>query len=254
MADPKSNTRPAWLQGPSAPCEEVPKATPWRLILLGAPGVGKGTQADLLQKGLGACHLSTGDLFRAAARSDCTPSAAMEAALAYMRRGELVPDATVWDLVRERTSCLRCRGGFVLDGFPRTLMQAESLGSLMRSEKIELTAVVNYELPITEIVARISGRRTCESCKAVFHIAHQPPKIEGVCDRCRGKLFQRDDDRAESVAVRMEAYERSTAPLIDYYLRQGLLLPVAATGSPADIYNRTATALQTRVGHALQPA
>lgn len=240
--------RASWLQGPPAECSTLPEtATAWRLILLGAPGVGKGTQADLLHQRLGACHLSTGDVFRAAAtRSDCTPTPAMTAALGFMRRGELVPDSTVWDLVRERASCLRCRGGFVLDGFPRTLGQAESLKGLLESEKIPLTAVVNYELPLTEIVARLSGRRTCEKCKAVFHIAHQPPKTEGVCDRCTGRLYQREDDRPESITVRMAAYERSTAPLIEFYRGLGLLLPVAAVGSPEDICRRTMSALQSR--------
>jgi len=244
-----NNDRAAWLQGPTAQCSQIPEAAnPWRLVLLGAPGVGKGTQADLLHQRLGACHLSTGDVFRAAAtRSDCPPTRAMAAALGYMRRGELVPDTTVWELVRERSSCLHCRGGFVLDGFPRTLGQAESLRLLMENEKIPLSGVVNYELPLTEIVSRLSGRRTCEKCKAVSHVTHQPQKTEGICDRCGGRLFQREDDRPESITVRMEAYERSTAPLIEFYKNLGLLLPVAATGSPEDIYARTIEALETRV-------
>jgi len=215
--------------------------------LLGAPGVGKGTQADLLHQRLNACHLSTGDVFRAAAsRKDCEPSPAMKAALGYMRQGALVPDSTVWDMVRERVDCLRCRGGFVLDGFPRTLAQAESLKGLLETEKIGLTAVVNYELPLTEIVARLSGRRTCKGCKAVFHIAHQPPKQDGICDRCGAELYQREDDRPESITVRMEAYERSTAPLIDFYRNLGLLVPIAATGSPDQICERTMAALDAR--------
>jgi adenylate kinase len=246
----QNNDRAAWLQGPSAECPPISQesANLWRLILLGAPGVGKGTQADLLHQRLGACHLSTGDVFRAAAsRSDCQPSPAMVTALEYMRRGALVPDSTVWEMVRERSGCLRCRGGFILDGFPRTLGQAESLKGLMENEKLSLTAVVNYELPLDEIVTRLSGRRTCEKCKAVFHVTRQPSKTEGVCDRCGGRLYQREDDRPESITVRMEAYERSTAPLIKFYGELGLLTPVAATGSPAEIVARTLVALETRL-------
>jgi adenylate kinase len=154
-------------------------------------------------------------------------------------------------MVRERAACIRCAGGFVLDGFPRTLGQANSLKQLMEGEKIPLTAVVNYELPLAEIVARLSGRRTCEKCKAVFHITGQPPKVEGVCDRCGGRLFQREDDRPESITVRMQAYDRSTAPLIEFYRSLGLLLPIAATGSPDEICARTIAALVARTGVAL---
>ena len=219
-------------------------ANPWRLILLGAPGVGKGTQADLLRQRLRACHLSTGDVFRAASKQNgCDLSPAMKAALEYMRRGDLVPDATVWDMVRERSACLRCGGGFLLDGFPRTLSQAESLKRLMESEGLPLTAVLNYELPLGEIVARLSGRRTCEKCKAVYHVTERPPQAEGVCDQCGGALYQREDDRPESVTVRMETYERSTAPLIEFYRKLGLLLSVPATGSPEAICERTMAAL-----------
>jgi adenylate kinase len=246
MSDSNSNDRAAWLQGPPAGCApRTEQARPWRLILLGAPGVGKGTQADLLHKRLGACHLSTGDVFRAAAtRTDCAPSPAMRQALEYMRRGALVPDATVWEMVRERSKCLRCGGGFVLDGFPRTLGQAESLKQLMEEEKLAVSAVVNYVLPLEDIVERLSGRRTCEKCKAVFHIARQPSRTEGSCDRCGGRLYQREDDRPASIKVRMEAYEKSTAPLIHFYQELGLLLPVEAEGTPDEILSRTLAALE----------
>ena len=246
MADQNKNDRVAWLQGPSAQCVPLPEPSPnpSRLILLGAPGVGKGTQADLLHQRLRACHLSTGDVFRAAAKQgECELSAAMKSALDYMRRGELVPDSTVWEMVRERSGCLRCGGGFLLDGFPRTVAQASLLMELMEREGLTLTAVVNYELPVDEIVARLSGRRTCEKCKAVFHLTERPPKAEGICDRCGGALYQREDDRPESIKVRMEAYERSTAPLVEFYQRLGLLLPVSATGSPEAICERTLEAL-----------
>src|SRR6476646_6013694 len=148
----------AWLEGPSRVCAPQTRlAHPCRLILLGAPGVGKGTQADLLSQRLGACHLSTGDVFRAAGQSASEPSPAMTAALDCMQRGALVPDHTVWEIVRERSACIRCRGGFILDGFPRTRLQAELLNQLMADERIPLDAVVNYEMPISEIVQRLSG-------------------------------------------------------------------------------------------------
>jgi adenylate kinase len=249
MSPQSEKDRVAWLQGPSAQCEDAPAKglTPWRLVLLGAPGVGKGTQADLLNQRLGACHLSTGDVFRAAGgRSECEQSPAMQQALGYMRRGALVPDSTVWEMVRERASCLRCGGGFILDGFPRTLGQAESLKQLLESERLALTAVVNYELPTSEIVARLSGRRTCEKCKAVFHVTERPPKVADRCDRCGGKLFQREDDRPEAVKVRLEAYDRSTAPLIEFYKEAGLLVRVAASGAPGEILDITLTDLKSR--------
>ncbi len=129
----------------------------------------------------------------------------MTTALDFMRNGALVPDSTVWDMVRERGRCLRCRGGFVLDGFPRTLSQAAALRAFMENDSLSLIAVVSYELPLAQIVERLSGRRTCEKCKAIYHIAQQPPQAEGVCDRCGGRLYQRDDDRREAVTVRMEA-------------------------------------------------
>jgi adenylate kinase len=209
--------------------------------------VGKGTQADLLNQRLLACHLSTGDVFRAAAtRSEAEQTPAMKEALGHMRRGELVPDSTVWDMVRERGECLHCAGGFILDGFPRTLAQAVSLKQFLDKDGLGLTAVVNYELPAGEIVVRLGGRRTCEKCKAVYHITERPSKVEGRCDRCDGALFQREDDRPESIKVRLEAYDRSTAPLIEFYRKAGLLLQVSAAGMPEEIYNRTVPDLELR--------
>ena len=243
------NERAAWLQGPAAQCENPVQAppTPYRLVLLGAPGVGKGTQAELLVRNLGACHLSTGDVFRTAgSQPEWNQTAAMREAVAYMRRGELVPDSTVWDLVRERNSCLRCRGGFILDGFPRTLGQAESLQKFLRTEDLPLTSVVSYELPANEIVTRLGGRRTGEKCKAVYHVTERPPRVAGQCDHCPGKLFQREDDRPESIKVRLEAYHRSTAPLIDFYRETGLLMLVSAAGTAEEIYTRTVPELELR--------
>jgi len=242
-------SRATWLKGPSARCEIIPNGQfqPWRIILLGAPGVGKGTQADLLNQRLLACHLSTGDVFRAAAtRRDDEQTPAMKEAVLHMRRGELVPDTTVWEMVRERGECLHCAGGFILDGFPRTLAQAVSLKQFLDKDGLSLTAVISYELPANEIVARLGGRRTCEKCKAVYHIAERPSKMQGLCDRCDGKLFQREDDRPESIRVRLEAYERSTAPLIEFYGKAALLVQVSAAGTPEEIYDRTLPELESR--------
>ncbi|MGC8991458.1 MAG: adenylate kinase [Verrucomicrobiia bacterium] len=248
MTDAKPD-RSAWLKGGNSKCQAKPIAAgkPWRFVLLGAPGVGKGTQAELLTARLGACHLSTGDIFRAAKQlneNERTP--ALTEALEYMRRGELVPDSTVIDIVRERRDCLKCESGFLLDGFPRTVAQAEALEALLKEAGLQLDAVLNYELPIELIVKRLSGRRTCARCKAVYHIENRPPKKEGVCDHCGGELYQREDDRPESIRVRMEAYWKSTAPLTDFYNRRGLLLTVAANGTPEEIFNRTMESLRAR--------
>lgn len=234
--------RTAWLKGGAAECSVQPPAPSraYRLILLGAPGVGKGTQAELLSNNFGACQLSTGDVFRAARKSDaCERSPKLNEALEFMKRGDLVPDETVLGIVRERAKCLRCRGGFLLDGFPRTVAQAEALSALLAAEGVALDAVLSYELPIEKIVSRLAGRRTCEQCKAVFHVESIPPRVAGVCDRCGGHLFQREDDRPESVRVRMEAYEKSTRPLTNFYSRQGLLQTISAEGNPQEIFQRT---------------
>ncbi len=241
--------RATWLYGPSSACEPATaeRGHAWRIILLGAPGVGKGTQAQLLTGQLGACHLSTGDVFRAAGkRTDCDPSPAMRAALEFMHRGELVPDTTVWEMVRERRQCILHCGGFILDGFPRTLAQAGLLKKLMEEENLPLSAVVNYELPVEEIIRRLSGRRTCSQCKSVFHVTERPPQIANLCDRCGGTLFQREDDVPQSISVRLAAYHSSTSPLIRFYDDLGLLVTVEADGSPEAILMRTMTKLRGR--------
>jgi adenylate kinase len=241
--------RTAWLKGGEARCKWIPREqpVPHRLVLLGAPGVGKGTQAELLSQRLGACHLSTGDIFRAAKTLDaCERTPTMSRALDYMVRGDLVPDETVLGLVSERAGCLRCRGGFLLDGFPRTVAQAEALDKVLADQRVALEAVLSYDLPLETIVARLSGRRTCSACKAVFHLENRPPQKPGVCDHCGASLIQREDDRPESVRVRMAAYEKSTSPLAEFYRRKGLLVSVSAEGAPEQIFERTLTALNQR--------
>lgn len=247
---PVKNDRASWLSDPSVKCSVLPKERPrtWRLVLLGAPGVGKGTQADLLCERLGLCHLSTGDIFRTSAsacHSAQTP--AMTQALGHMRRGELVPDSTVWDIVRERAKCMRCHGGFVLDGFPRTVPQAQALQQFMSDEGLCLDGVLNYELPLPQIVSRLSGRRVCESCMAVFHIAQRPPRPGGVCDHCGGRLIQREDDRPESIAIRLQAYESATAPLIEYYRGLGKLISISADGSADRVFAQSLVSMETAI-------
>jgi adenylate kinase len=218
---------------------------PWRLVLLGAPGVGKGTQAQMLSKWLGACHLSTGDVFRAAGKTcDCQQTPAMEAAVRHMKAGKLVPDSTVWEVIRERHGCIACCGGFILDGFPRTVTQAEALQQTIKCDKLTLDGVLSFELPIDQIIARLSGRRTCEKCKAVYHVSQRPPATTNKCDACGGRLIQREDDRPEAIAVRLADYERSTKPLTEYYRELGLLISISAQGSPDDVFARTMAALQ----------
>jgi adenylate kinase len=160
-----------------------------------------------------------------------------------MRRGELVCDELVVSIVRERAGCLRCVAGFLLDGFPRTARQATALDELLAEQGVVLDAVLCYELPVEEIVARLGGRRSCADCKAVCHVTALPPRVAGFCDRCGGRLVQRDDDRPESVRVRMQAYEESTRPLCDYYERAGKLLAIPGSGSPDEILGRTLKAL-----------
>lgn len=241
--------RTAWLKGGEAVCVQPPMKVErtWRLVLLGPPGVGKGTQADLLHHALGACQLSTGDVFRAARGQPAAAGSAMAEAQSQMERGELVRDETVLTLVAERTRCLHCGGGFMLDGFPRTRAQAVALDQLMVSHGIGLDAVVNYELPEDEVVSRISGRRICSSCKSVFHVATHPPEAEGTCDHCGGLLMQRADDRPDAVRVRLEAYHEATEPLAEYYRAEGLLVTVNAHGHPDEVFAQTLNLLARRV-------
>ena len=238
--------RAAWFKGASVECsiDSSPPDRPFRLVLLGAPGVGKGTQAELISQRLRPCHLSTGDVFRAAKSlpaSERTP--AITQALACMQRGELVPDDTVINIVRERSRCMTCPAGFLLDGFPRTVRQAEALDVLLTQLGVKLDAVLSYDMPLEQVIARLSGRRTCAGCKAVFHVTGRPPKVPDVCDNCGGQLVLREDDRPESIRVRMQAYQTSTAPLTDYYQKAGLLVSLSAAGAPEEIYQRTAAAL-----------
>jgi adenylate kinase len=163
----------------------------------------------------------------------------MTAALLAMRRGELVSDDLVMSMIRERANCLRCHGGFLLDGIPRTLRQAQSLEALLDELDVSLDAVLSYELNLEEIVERLSGRRTCSECKSVFHVISRQPAQDGVCDHCGGALLQRDDDRPHAIRVRLDAYAEATRPLNEFYAARRKLVPISAQGSPNEIFRTT---------------
>ncbi len=194
-----------------------------RLVLLGPPGAGKGTQAQMLSEKYGIPHISTGDMLRDAVRKNTNTG---QAANAYMLKGELVPDGIVIDIVKERLLASDAKGGFILDGFPRTKKQAESLDGALKKSNMPLDMVLYFNTTDSVSVSRLSGRRVCKSCGANFHIINIPPKAEGRCDYCNGPLIQREDDREITVRNRLEVYKKETSELIDYYKQKGLLRPV----------------------------
>lgn len=218
---------------------------PHRLVLLGPPGVGKGTQAGLLGEVLGACHLSTGDIFRMTrAGSGCETSAALRMVHNYLRRGDLVPDEAVLAVVNERCRCLTCGGGFILDGFPRTAHQAGALDLLLESHGLAIDAVIAYDLPAARIVTRLAGRRTCPGCYAIYHLESRPPRSDGFCDFCHTALVHWENDRIDAIRVRFGTYASDTSALTAYYLARGLLIIVPAGGTPQEVLTRTLAALK----------
>lgn len=204
-----------------------------QMILLGPPGAGKGTQASRIQEKLGVPHISTGDLLRAAVRSQ---SEVGLIAKGFMDRGQLVPDDLVIGILEQRVLESDCRRGFVLDGFPRNTAQAEALEQMLARQGRGIEHVISLQVPTEELVRRLSGRRTCSSCGAMFHIELEPPKVAGLCDRCGGELIQRDDDREEVIRARLDVYDRQTAPLLDYYRRRQRLREVSGLGPPDEIF------------------
>ena len=202
------------------------------LILLGPPGAGKGTQAEGLSARLGIPHISTGDMLREAASSGTEVGLR---AKKYMDAGELVPDPVVVAIVAERMGRPDCEAGWLLDGFPRNQVQAEALEAELAGAGHEISAVIYLEVSAEDVVRRLSGRRLCRKCNAGYHVEFMPPRKEGVCDRCGGDLYQRDDDRPDTIRQRLEVYEGSTAGLVAYYRRKGLLREVDASGRPEGV-------------------
>ena len=198
-----------------------------RIILLGPPGAGKGTQAALLVQKLSVPHISTGDIFRQAI-GEGTPLG--KKAKEYIDQGQLVPDQITVGIVRERVAQDDCRTGFLLDGFPRTKVQAEALDEILASMGTALDAVVNLDVPRELLISRLTGRRVCRSCGATYHLVFSPPAADGICGNCGGELYQRSDDSEETVGRRLSVYEEQTAPLIAYYSEQGLLRKIPGDG------------------------
>ena len=206
-----------------------------RLIFLGAPGVGKGTQADLIAEKFGRPKISTGDILREAVRNK-TPMGVQ--AKACMDRGQLVPDSVVVGIVRDKLAEPSCAKGFLLDGFPRTVPQAEALAAMLGAGGLQLDRVINVSVPREDIVRRLTGRRSCPKCQAVFHVEFTPPKRAGFCDRCGGELMQRSDDTRETVENRLAVYEEQTAPLVAYYRQRGMLSDVNGAGKVEQVQQR----------------
>lgn len=207
---------------------------------MGTPGAGKGTQAQRLGDRFGACHISTGDALREAARAGTALGAE---ARRYMDDGRLVPDNVAIGIVAERLDHADCRGGFVLDGFPRTVPQAQALDALLARRGQPLDAVVLIAVPAEDAVRRLGGRRVCPDCGTMFHVAFQPPRQAGRCDRCGGALAQREDDREETIRHRLDVYARETAPVLEHYRQRGLLRDVDGTGSREDVSRRISATL-----------
>lgn len=205
------------------------------LIFLGPPGSGKGTQAKMLVDKYGIPQISTGDILREAVKEG-TPLG--KEAKKYMDEGKLVPDEVVVGIVRERLKEPDCTKGFILDGFPRTIPQAEALDKTLQEMGKGIDHVLSLEVDREELVRRLSGRRTCKKCGAMYHIIFDPPKKDGVCDRCDGELYQRDDDKEETIRERLRVYEEQTAPLIEYYRKKGLLRPIDGVGKIEEIFAR----------------
>ena len=195
-----------------------------KLILLGAPGAGKGTQAEILCKRLGIPTISTGNILRAAMKEG-TPTGLK--AKSYIDAGALVPDEVIIGIVNERLAQPDCRNGYILDGVPRTIAQAEAL----EKAGIQFDAVVSLEISEEEILRRMSGRRVCEACGSSYNVVAIPPRVEGICDNCGGKLIQRKDDTPETVRERLKVYHNETEPLVDFYAARGLLRPVQSAAS-----------------------
>jgi adenylate kinase len=212
-----------------------------RIVLLGAPGAGKGTQAKMLIEKYRIPQISTGDILRKAV-ADGTPLG--KEAKAIMERGELVPDKLVLGLVEERLKQDDCKTGFILDGFPRNTAQAEALDKLLDAIKMPLDSALSVDVPKEDLMKRLTGRRTCKSCQQMYNVYFSPPRKEGVCDKCSEELFQRADDKEETIKKRLDVYDAQTAPLIDYYRKKGILKSVTGVGSIDEIFKKVCSLLE----------
>ncbi|HGE72917.1 TPA: adenylate kinase [Candidatus Poribacteria bacterium] len=212
-----------------------------RIVLLGGPGAGKGTQAQKLSEKFSLPHIATGDILRQAVK-DGTEMGIK--AKSYMDKGLLVPDEVVIGIIKDRFNQDDVKSGFVLDGFPRTVPQAESLDSITKEMNMPIDAVVNIKTSPDVVVERLSGRRTCKECQTVYHIVYSPPKVDGKCDRCGGELYQRDDDKEETIRKRLDVYEKQTFPLLEYYKNSGKLLEVCGDVSIDEVFESIVQALK----------
>jgi len=215
-----------------------------RLILVGPPGAGKGTQAVQLAAHYGIPHISTGDIFRHNMKNETELG---KLAKSYADAGNLVPDSVTNDMVRDRLTHDDVKNGFLLDGFPRNVAQAEFLRTVLADKKTPLDAALEFSLAESEIIARLSGRRTCRGCGTTFHILFEKPAVDGVCDKCQGELYQRTDDSEEVIKNRLAVYAEQTLPIIAFYRSEGLLITIPALGEVSDIFDRAITALSAAV-------
>ena len=212
-----------------------------RFILLGPPGAGKGTQAQILARDLNLPQIATGDILRAALKEQTELGKKAEA---FMNAGKLVPDEVVVGIIAERIKNPDCAGGFILDGFPRSPGQAEALDQILRQSGIVLNAVLSMEVDEQAVVKRLAGRRICRGCQASYHIEFSPAKVDGVCDLCGQELYTRADDNEETILNRLKVYNDSTEPLIEFYRQQGILKEVAGQKEIEDITNALKAALE----------
>ncbi len=212
-----------------------------RLILVGPPGAGKGTQAVALAAHYKIPHISTGDIFRANLKNGTELG---KQAQSFMDRGELVPDSVTNEMVKDRLGNTDVANGFLLDGFPRNTNQAEVLDVILKDRKMPLDAALELSIDNSEIIRRLSGRRTCRNCSATFHKDFEKPKVDGVCDKCNGELYQREDDKEEVITRRLEIYAQQTEPIISYYKKAGILKKISAVGEVSEITQKVIALLK----------
>lgn len=225
--DARSEVTPLYKEALGRPMKSV-------IVLLGPPGSGKGTQGEMLSEKLGYKRLSTGDMLREAVRNGTELG---KKAKSYMDSGALVPNDLIIDLMKEKIA--QADGGVILDGFPRTVEQADAL-----AQQVDVDLALDLDVPDEELVKRLTMRRSCPDCNAVYHLTNNPPKVEGVCDKCGGKLYQRDDDKDETVKNRLKVYRENTMPLIDYYGKKNVLTIIEGVGDIDDIFDKVQEAVQ----------